>query len=129
MNERLKERLPDVTGGKKKIFLIFLIIFFNYFMLGEPLYANVSKDTRLALLANTENAKSIYFYCIFWGKKTCYVHFLFLKNILNKSKKYIISATSKTTKPSKNSQDAMQVIHSEKKQETRINYSRKNILK
>ena len=68
MNERLKERLPDVTGGKKKIFLIFFIIFFNYFMLGEPLYANVSKDTRLALLANTENAKSIYFYCIFWGE-------------------------------------------------------------
>ena len=98
-------------------------------MLGEPLYANVSKDTRLALLANTENAKSIYFFNVSFGGKTCYVHFLFLKNILNKSKKYIISATSKTTKPSKNSQDAMQVIHSEKKQETRINYSRKNILK
>ena len=63
MNERLKERLPDVTGGKQKIFLKYFTfiyyLFFNYFVLGEPLYANVSKDTRLALLANAENAKSI----------------------------------------------------------------------
>ena len=151
MNERLKERLPDVTGGKQKIFLKYFTftfyLFFNYFIIGEPLYANVSKDTRLALLANAENAKSIWFLLsylrlitleicpqmspnqIFFGREIkifkkdllCPLHLFFLNY------KCVISATaSNTSKPSKNSQE-MQDIHTEKTQETRRNYSRKNI--
>ena len=55
-------------------------------------------------------------------RKTCYVHFIFFLNY-----KCVISATaSNTSKPSKNSQE-MQDIHTEKTQETRRNYSRKNI--
>ena len=48
------------------IYLLVIFFFFLWifdFVIGEPLYANVSKDTRMALLANAENAKSIIFHC------------------------------------------------------------------
>ena len=51
----------EVSKNIFKIFYFYFLFIFKLFILGEPLYANVSKDTRLALLANAENAKSIWF--------------------------------------------------------------------